>query len=120
VVWIAAYRIGSGGKGIGRLRTICNRVSSVSRPCNRSSATRAPKRLATTPSPVYPTAYATRPPMARPKVTQKRLQVSMAPAHRWVNRIPSSCGKVAARLLASSSKVGAWSSSSGRMPFRKW
>jgi hypothetical protein len=56
VAWMAAVAIGSGGKGIGLERTMANVVSSVGCPESRSSITRAPKRLAPTPSPVYPAA----------------------------------------------------------------
>ena len=61
VVWIASERSGSGGNGIGLRRTMRNAVRSVSSPSTRSSATRAPKRLAPTPSPVYPPTHASRP-----------------------------------------------------------
>jgi amino acid transporter len=47
-----AQRTGSGGNGIGLLRTICRLVSSVGGPSSRSSMTCAPKRLAPTPRPV--------------------------------------------------------------------
>ena len=52
---IAAQRSGSGGNGNGFERIARSRVASVSRPSSRSSATSAPKRLAPTPSPVWPT-----------------------------------------------------------------
>ena len=38
-------------------------------------------------------AYATRPPSAVPKNTEKRLQVSIAPPQRWVKRSPSAAGR---------------------------
>ena len=53
---IAAQRSGSGGNGSGRERTAASRVASVSRPSTRSSPVAAAKRLAPTPSPVWPTA----------------------------------------------------------------
>src|SRR5207249_1654566 len=71
-----------GGNGTGLPRTIRSWVSSVGWPLRRSSITRAPNRLAPTPSPVYPSAYATRPWWAVPKNAQNRLQVSIAPPHR--------------------------------------
>ena len=52
---IAAQRSGSGGNGNGFERHRRRRVASVWRPASRSSATSAPKRLAPTPSPVWPT-----------------------------------------------------------------
>ena len=61
VVWIASERSGSGGNGIGLRRTMRNAVRSVSSPSTRSSATRAPNRLAPTPSPVYPPTHESRP-----------------------------------------------------------
>ena len=48
----AAYRIGSGGKGIGLRRTISAGSARCHVPSTRSSATRAPKRVEATPSPV--------------------------------------------------------------------
>ena len=51
VARITAQRAGSGGNGSGRLRTSFSRVRSVSVPSSRSSATRAPNRLAPTPEP---------------------------------------------------------------------
>ena len=47
---------GSGGNGIGLLRTILSSVSSVGVPPSRSSSTRAANRVLPTPSPVKPLA----------------------------------------------------------------
>ena len=58
------------------------------------------KRVAPTPSPVKPAAYATLPSRAVPKNAQKRVLVSIAPAQRWLNRMPSSCGNVVKKWLA--------------------
>ena len=65
--------------------------------------TSAAKRVAATPSPVNPAAYATRPSRAVPKNAQKRVLVSIAPAHRCENFSPSSCGNVVKKWLASRS-----------------
>src|SRR5699024_1734782 len=46
------HAAGSGGNGMGFLRTSSRRVSSVSSPESRSSMTLAPKRVAPTPKPV--------------------------------------------------------------------
>ena len=45
-----------GELGFGFSRTIASRVRSVGSPASRSSATSAPKRVAATPRPVYPSA----------------------------------------------------------------
>ena len=59
---------------------------------------------APTPSPVYPTAYATRPPIAVPNSGVNRDVVSIAPNQRWVKRSPSSWGKVSRKWVASSAE----------------
>lgn len=92
---------GSGGNGIGLLRTISSRVRSLRTPSRRSSITSAPKRVAPTPSPVNPAAYATLPEWAVPKNAEKREQVSMAPPQAWLNFSPSSCGNAVKKCSAS-------------------
>ena len=52
VSWTPAERSGSGGNGMGLVRTISSSVSSVGSPASRSIRTRPAKRLAPTPSPV--------------------------------------------------------------------
>ena len=92
---------GSGGKGSGSPRTISSRVRSVGRAReSRSSITSAAKRVAPTPSPVKPAAYATRPPWVVPWNAANCVEVSIAPAQRWLKRTPSSCGKVARKCEA--------------------
>ena len=44
----------------------------------------------------------------------------MTPAQRWLNRTPSSCGKVVKKWLASVSKLSRRSSYSGLMRPPKW
>ena len=111
-------RSGSGGNGTGLPRTVCRLVSSVRSPDSRSSITWAPNLVAPTPRPVYPVACATRPEYPVPKNGKNREQVSITPPQVWVNRSPSSCGKVSKKCPARVRKVsGRWSSAgSMRLP----
>ena len=75
-------------------------MSSVRSPERRSSSTLAPNRLAPTPSPVSPAAYASRPAIEVPKKAQNRVQVSITPPQLWLNVSPSSCGNVSKKCRA--------------------
>ncbi len=110
---------GDGGNGSGRRRTISRRVRSVSSPASRSSITSAANRVAPTPRPVKPAAYATRPRCARPWNAANLVEVSMAPAQRWLNRTPSSCGKTVRKWAASRRYVAGRSSCAPRTS-RRW
>ena len=68
------------------------------------------KRVDPTPSPVKPAAYATRRSRAVPKKAVNCVDVSIAPAHWWVKRRPSSCGNVVKKWLASRAHVSGRSS----------
>ena len=93
--------ITNGGNGSGTSFTILSSVRSVVRPSRRSTITSAAKCVAPTPRPVKPATYCTRPPCAWPQNAQKRVEVSITPAQRWLNFTPASCGKVVKKWLAS-------------------
>ena len=78
----------------------------------------AAKRVAATPSPVNPSAYADPPRCAVPQKQQNRVQVSITPPHECPMRTPASCGNVSSRCRTSSSYVASRCSVSGldRLP----